>query len=88
MPRKPTDPFLAIIGKRIHRIVGYERAAGRAGPAVQFILFDDGETFLELEEQDYHDYHDCCCSARILNSHQSPADWARHNEAKDAVAFS
>ncbi len=31
-----------------------------------FILFDDGETYIELEEQDYYTYHDCSRSARHI----------------------
>ena len=30
-------------------------------------MFDDGETYIELEEQDYYSYHDCSSSARHIN---------------------
>ena len=33
----------------------------------QFIFFDDGETYMEFEEQDYYTYHDCSSSARHIH---------------------
>lgn len=42
-----------------------------------FILFDDKKTYIELEEQDYHSYHDCCESARSINVKQSKEFWKK-----------
>ena len=32
----------------------------------EFILFNDGETIMDLEEQDYYTYHDCSSYARVI----------------------
>jgi hypothetical protein len=40
-----------------------------------YILFDDGETYLTLCEQDEYDYHDCNPDARILYLHKNKKDW-------------
>ena len=32
-----------------------------------YILFNDGKTYIELEEQDYHAYHDCSMNAREID---------------------
>ena len=40
-----------------------------------YILFDDGETYIELEEQDYYCYHDCSLSARQIIVWQDKERW-------------
>lgn len=40
-----------------------------------FIMFDDGETYIELEEQDYYSYHDCSSSARELRLWKDKERW-------------
>lgn len=42
-----------------------------------YILFADGETYIELEEQDYHDYHDCASWARTIQVYQDTVRWDR-----------
>ena len=37
---------------------------------VKYILFDDGKTFIQFNEQDKYDYHDCCSSARTIGVYQ------------------
>jgi hypothetical protein len=37
----------------------------------KIVFFDDGETYLSLEEQDYYSYHDCSFSARHLNVYKN-----------------
>jgi len=32
----------------------------------EYIFFDDGETFIHIEDQDYHEYHDCDASAKNI----------------------
>lgn len=41
----------------------------------EIILFDDGQTYLTLEEQDYYSYHDCAPSARHLEVRQDKEQW-------------
>lgn len=33
---------------------------------VQYIVFNDKETYINLKEQDYYSHHDCDTSARII----------------------
>lgn len=33
---------------------------------IEYIFFDDGETFISLEDQDYYSYHDCDESAKVI----------------------
>ena len=40
-----------------------------------YILFDDGETYIQLEEQDYYSYHDCSLSARHINVMKDKGFW-------------
>ena len=42
-----------------------------------FVLFDDGKTFLEFREQDPYDYHDCNSSARLMYIQQDHVMWER-----------
>ena len=51
-----------------------------------FFLFNDGETILELTEQDCYTYHDCAQSARFLNVYQDKEKWERFNGFPDANA--
>jgi hypothetical protein len=41
----------------------------------QYILFDDGKTFIEIEDQDYYTYHDCDGSAKVMQIVQSKWQW-------------
>lgn len=41
----------------------------------EFILFDDGETYIELEEQDYYSFHDCSSCAREITVHKDKERW-------------
>ena len=42
-----------------------------------FILFDDEKTFIEFNEQDQYDYHDCNSSARTIHLWEDAAAWKR-----------
>lgn len=44
------------------------------------ILFSDKKTFLVLNEQDYHDFHDCDKSARLLSVVVNPELWSIANQ--------
>lgn len=41
----------------------------------EFIMFDDGKTFLHFDDQDYHTHHDCDSSAKIVYIHQDKRRW-------------
>lgn len=49
----------------------------------RFILFSDKKTYIELEEQDYYDYHDCSTSARYINIRQNKEVWRQMMEDKE-----
>ena len=55
-----------IIGKKIVTIKGWKDRKNAKDIDAEFILFDDGETILKLDHQDYDTYHDCSSSARTL----------------------
>lgn len=61
-----------IIGKKVVAIKGYKKR-GKIEPS--FILFDDGKTYIELEEQDYYTHHDCSSMARQINVYQIKVSW-------------
>lgn len=42
---------------------------------VDYILFDDEKTYIELEEQDYYTYHDCSPAARTLTVREDARIW-------------
>jgi hypothetical protein len=69
-----------IIGKKVVAIKGHNSKWNDKRvkhPKIEpgFILFDDGETYIELEEQDYYSYHDCSFSARTLIVWQNKERW-------------
>ncbi len=67
-----------LIGKSIKAFRGYRGKTGRFGKKItglDFILFDDGETYLALEEQSKYDYHDCSSSARDLHLYKDSVRW-------------
>ena len=70
---KPNSDIVCLLGKRIYAIVGMRK--GNRVPAM-FILLDDHKSFIALEEQDPHDYHDCCASARTLTVRRDALRWA------------
>lgn len=65
-----------ILNLKVVAIKGFEldrRITKRIEP--RYILFDDGKTYIELEEQDYHTYHDCSTCARVLNTVSNEDTW-------------
>jgi len=90
-----------LIGKKVAALRGFVhrsfRHHGRQIPAkettLDFVLFDDGETFLRLTEQDYHDFHDCSHSARDLDLVKDVKQWKAmmdkegYDEPKRAYPF-
>jgi hypothetical protein len=60
-----------IIDKKVVAIKGYnsrwnDKRIKHHHIEPEYILFDDGRTFIELEEQDYYSYHDCSSRARHI----------------------
>jgi hypothetical protein len=77
-----------LIGKKILAFRGYrnEDNAWRFNkPLTQlsFILFDDQESYLELQEQDKYDYHDCAESARLLTLRKDAKNWKEMYDKED-----
>lgn len=70
-----------MLNKRIKRIVGYIKNNHVEAYA---ILFDDKETYIMLEEQDYN-YHDCSKSARNIEVYKSKEAWKAYSLLKDAI---
>ncbi len=67
-----------LIGKKIYAVKSNEgeKCACRRP---NYILLNDGETIIDLEEQDEYEYHDCCSSARIINIYADKERWQRIN---------
>jgi len=63
-----------IIGQTVHSIRGAGGARGTCIDA-KFILFNDGKTFIELEDQDYYTYHDCADYAKAIRVDQDEKVW-------------
>lgn len=77
-----------LIDKKILVVKGYppyKKNEEYIKPA--FFLFDDGETILELDEQDGYTYHDCAQSARLLYVYQDKEKWERFNKFPNANAY-
>lgn len=77
--------FLDIIGLKISAIKGNTPENKKLKKVdVCYVLFDDGETYLELEEQDYYTYHDCSSVARLLNIYKDKEMWNALNMYPDS----
>lgn len=66
-----------IMNKKIEKIRGYKTRKNQKDIEPTFILFNDGETFIDLELQDYFTYHDCDCTARIIKIQKDTGVWHR-----------
>jgi hypothetical protein len=68
--------MIECIGKKIVAIKGWtsdRRKKKIIEPS--YVLFDDEETYLELEDQDYHTYHDCDSSAKTIEVRKDNRIW-------------
>jgi predicted oxidoreductase (fatty acid repression mutant protein) len=72
--RKPSQEIKMLLGKRIKRIKGFRHVYNRQFAYASFVLFDDKQTILELEEQG-PEYHDCSTCARIMRVFQDKDRW-------------
>lgn len=77
--------LLDILGKKVFAVKGSIRPEDRRkkNPYISplYILFDDGETYMELSEQDYYTYHDCSPSARNINVNKNKMFWENINKS-------
>jgi len=64
-----------IIGKKVLAIRGSESTTSGKHVEPRYILFDDGKTYMDLDEQDYYSYHDCATNARILWIYTDESMW-------------
>jgi len=64
-----------ILGLRVLAIRGRKPRKNAASVPPQYILFDDGKTYIYLEEQDYYSYHDCALSARHIQVNSDVDQW-------------
>lgn len=67
-----------IIGLSVVAIKGEYNAKGK-NIEPKYILFSDGKTYLELEEQDYYSYHDCSSSARLIRVWDAKSEYFSSN---------
>ncbi len=70
----------SIINKRIIAIKGFEtskRDQKKKDISPVYILFEDGETFIELKKQDPFTFHDCSFLAREICIRIDPINWKR-----------
>jgi len=81
--------FKDIIGLKIVAVKGipnrYQTKKQNKTVPTQYVLFDDGETFMRLDEQDYYTYHDCNSSAMELNISKSKEMWDRFMTYPDST---
>lgn len=67
-----------IVGLKVVAVKGWRTdMRKKKGFEPQWILFGDGETYIELEEQDYYSYHDCSSIARELIIIQDKTRWKK-----------
>jgi hypothetical protein len=60
--------LLDIVGLKVVAIRGWNPTPKREPKfvVVEYILFDDNKTYIDLESQDYHTYHDCSTDAKEI----------------------
>ncbi len=69
--------MISLIGKSVIAVRGFctDRRVKSFDP--QYIMFDDGETFIEFEDQDCYSYHDCDISAKLIRVCHDKDRWER-----------
>lgn len=67
-----------IVGLTVHKVIAKDGSWKFSDS--ETILFTDGKTIMELEEQDYYTYHDCSTSAREVEVYENSVMWERLNE--------
>lgn len=65
-----------IMGKQVVAIKGTRSDMRRKkGFHPIYVLFDDGQTYIEFEDQDYYAHHDCDTDAKIIRIRQDKRYW-------------
>lgn len=64
-----------IIGKKVEKLRGFKTRKNQKNIETAFILFDDGETYIDLISQDEYIYHDCNCGARTIRIEKDAELW-------------
>jgi hypothetical protein len=83
--------ILDLIGKKIVAIKGNIKEEDRRKKPenrrieIGYILFDDGETYVELREQDYYSFHDCSLSARDIEVYKDKLSYDYYMTLPDAT---
>jgi hypothetical protein len=68
--------FSVLVGKKILALRGFpEQRFGKEIVPLNFMLFDDEETFIEFTPQDKYDYHDCSELARHVEVRKNKKKW-------------
>lgn len=71
--------ILKLVGKKVVDVRGcatkYDKKLKNPKLQPVFILFEGGRLFLELEEQDYHSYHDCSSWSREIHVRVDAKRW-------------
>jgi hypothetical protein len=86
--KQPTEVEKLLSAGKIVKIVAYK---AKKDKTAYCMLFEDGKTIMELEEQDPYTYHDCNYSARILTVFQDEVSWKNrmtHEAFEDAKHLS
>ena len=68
-----------LVGKAVFAVLGYKKRKNQKRIEPSVILFDDGETIMEIDEQDYIMYHDCSYQARELTIFADKKRWRDYN---------
>lgn len=66
-----------IIGLRVVAIRGVKERKNEKSTRINYILFGDGETYIEVQDQDYYTYHDCSPAAKELIVWRNKRQWDR-----------
>lgn len=67
--------MIGLIGKSVIAIRGIRTDGRTKRFDPQYIMFDDGETFIEFQDQDYYSYHDCDTSAKTVDVWRDKHRW-------------
>ena len=71
--------MLKLVGKKIVAVRGivprFQEKRKFPEISVDYVLFDDKKTFLQVEEQDYYTYHDCSSLAREIRIVEDKERW-------------
>lgn len=69
--------MISLVGKTIVAVRGFSTDGHRKFFTPRYIMFDDQETYIELEDQDYYAYHDCSTSAKEIQIYHNKQMWEK-----------